>query len=70
MTLTESSLRAAAEVYRRERLNGEEGSASPLQAEAGFHTLLGSMLKVDPDSRHAPEALIQNPWFDDLHGVT
>ena len=36
MLISESFLLAAAEVYRRERLNGEAGSASPLQAEAGF----------------------------------
>ena len=65
---SESSLRAAAEVHRRVLFNGEAGFVSPLQAEAGFHTLLGSILKVDPCSRHAPEGLIQSPWFDDLRG--
>ena len=28
------------------------------------------MLKVDPCSRHAPEVLIQSPWFDDLRDET
>lgn len=60
----------ATEVYRQVLFNGEAGYASPLQAEAGFHILLESMLKVDPDSRHAPKVLIQSPWFDDLRGKT
>ena len=42
--------------------------ATPLRAEEGFHTLLGSMLKIDPDSRHPPELLLQSTWFDGLRG--
>ena len=65
---SESSLQAAAEVYRQKKFNGDSIFASPLRVEAGFHSLLGSMLKIDPCSRPAPEVLIQNPWFDDLRG--
>jgi hypothetical protein len=66
----ESSLRAAAEAYRRVRFKGEKGYLKPFHAEAGLHILLESMLKMDPDSRHAPKVLIQNTWFDDLHSET
>ena len=66
---SESSLRAAAEAYRRELFKGE-GHIVRFNAEAGFHILLESMLQVDPDSRLAPEVLIQNPLFDDLRGET
>ena len=64
----DASLRIAAEVYQRKILSGEKDDASPLRAEEGFHTLLGSMLKIDPDSRHPPELLLQSAWFDGLRG--
>lgn len=40
----------------------------PLRVEEGFHTLLGSMLRIDPDSRPSPELLLQSAWFDSLRG--
>ena len=40
----------------------------PLRVEEGFHTLLGSMLRIDPDSRPPPELLLQSAWFDGLRG--
>jgi hypothetical protein len=65
---SESSLRAAAEAHRRVLFKGKKGYLNPFPA--GLQILLESMLKIDPESRHAPKVLIQNPWFDDLHGET
>jgi len=62
----EASLRTAAEVHQRKIFNGEKDDATPLRAEEGFHTLLGSMLKIDPESRPPPELLLQSAWFDGL----
>jgi hypothetical protein len=62
----EASLRTAAEVYQRKVFSGEMDDATPLRAEEGFHTLLGSMLRIDPDSRPPPELLLQSTWFDGL----
>lgn len=63
---SESSLRTAAEAYRRVLFKGEGHDIIPSYVEAGFHILLELMLKIDSDSRHALEVLIQNPWFDDF----
>lgn len=41
---------------------------TPLQTEEGFHTLFEFKLKMDPDSRHPPELLLQNVWSDSLRG--
>ena len=61
---SESSLRTPAEAYRRVLFKGEGHDVVLSYVEADFHILLE--LKIDPDSRHALEVLIQNPWFDDF----
>jgi len=58
----------ATEVYQQKLFNVEKDDASPLQAEEGFHMLLGSMLKIDPDLHHPPELLLQSAWFNSLCG--